>query len=857
MTMTRNSRPQRMNLTLSILLLICLASSVWLPGQTQVNEIRRVLIFNEFGPSSPGVALIDQAIAAALVKSPYQVELYSEYLETTLFPDESSQLEFRDWYIHKYRNRKPDVIIAVGPAPLKFLVESHGKYFPVTPIVFCGSTEEQAGRPKLGSQFTGVWNLAQVEKTLDAALNLQPTTQHVVVIIGLSQFDRTVQAIVRNDLRPYENRLDITYLADVTMPALLGRIQRLPKNTIIIFVSFQQDASGNIFINAVQSLPLVIGAANSPVFTLADTLVGHGAVGGFVASYAEQGLIAGDMTVRILNGEKPQDIPIVKGANAYMFDWRALRRWGFDEKHLPPDSIVLNREPSFWEAYKDYVIIGIALLLAQTVLIIGLLWQRAKKRIAEESLSESEMRLREAQGIAHCGSWVWRVDQDESEWSDEIYRILGLHPLSVVASTRLLHPSDEQIYASKLGEALQTHQLYHAEHTIVRPNGEERIVVEFGQPQYDSRGKPVRVIGTLLDVTEQRRAEQTLRESEQRFRTMADSAPVLMWIAGVDRRCTDFNRGWLEFTGRSLEEEVGDGWVEGVHPSDLQKCLTIYFDAFDKRRPFTMEYRLKRFDGEYRWITDTGTPRFLPGGTFAGYIGCCIDIHHQKETELARLELAHRLMNAQEKERTRIARELHDSIGQSIAVLSLQMQRAGQHPSDTSTHAHPGIPEITAKLKDIGIQVSRLSHQLHSAELEYLGLATAVASLCREFSEQYPITIECSCPDIPSDLDNNVALTFFRVIQEALHNIAKHSHAKTVQVVLTGSADELTLIVRDDGIGFEARNERSTAGLGLISMRERMHLIGGDFEITSRPNAGTEITAAAPLARADAEQALE
>jgi PAS domain S-box-containing protein len=351
------------------------------------------------------------------------------------------------------------------------------------------------------------------------------------------------------------------------------------------------------------------------------------------------------------------------------------------------------------------------------------------------------------------------------------------------------------------------------------------------------------VIGTLLDVTEQRRAEQTLRESEQRFRTMADSAPVLMWISGVDKRCTDFNRGWLEFTGRTIEEQLGDGWAEGVHPSDLQKCLTTYIAAFDARRPFTMEYRLRRYDGEYRWITDTGTPRFLPGGIFAGYIGCCIDIHDQKETELARLELAGRLISAQEEERTRIARELHDSIGQSIAVLSIQMQRAGQSPSAGSGSEERGISELSGKLKDIGVQVSRLSHQLHSSELEYLGLAIAVTSLCREFSEQYPIAIDCSCRDIPSDLDKNIALGFLRVIQESLHNIAKHSHAHKVHIELARTANEITLVVRDDGTGFDMSRGRGAAGLGLISMRERMHLIGGEFAIDSKPGIGTTIQA--------------
>jgi PAS domain S-box-containing protein len=135
------------------------------------------------------------------------------------------------------------------------------------------------------------------------------------------------------------------------------------------------------------------------------------------------------------------------------------------------------------------------------------------------------------------------------------------------------------------------------------------------------------------DISERVRIEEALRESEERFRNMADTAPVMLWVSGTDKRCTFFNKVWLSFRGRSLEEEFGDGWAEGVHPDDARRCLDTYSSAFDARRDFQMEYRLQRADGEYRWVLDRGTARFMPGNVFAGYIGSCIDVTDLKRNQ--------------------------------------------------------------------------------------------------------------------------------------------------------------------------------------------------------------------------------
>lgn len=217
------------------------------------------------------------------------------------------------------------------------------------------------------------------------------------------------------------------------------------------------------------------------------------------------------------------------------------------------------------------------------------------------------------------------------------------------------------------------------------------------------------------------------------------------------------------------------------------------------------------------------------------------------EAELARREVARRLASAQDNERTRIARELHDDIGQSLAILGMQMMRAGKPISGMPGKRHPGVSELYVQLRSIATKVSGISHQLYPAKLEYLGLAVAVKAHCREFSEKYKIAVECSCDDIPKDLDPLIGLSFLRVVQEALHNVGKHSGATWVHVSLRRSTTELSLVVADNGTGFDVKEARLAAGLGLISMRERAYLVGGEFAVSSKQGVGTTVTARVPL----------
>jgi PAS domain S-box-containing protein len=252
-------------------------------------------------------------------------------------------------------------------------------------------------------------------------------------------------------------------------------------------------------------------------------------------------------------------------------------------------------------------------------------------------LGEEERRLDLAAQAGGMGMWRWDVANDQVWMNEKGRSLFGFGPQDKPNAERFrsrIHSEDREAVRAVAAKALPVGADYKTEYRVVLPDGAIRWLHSRGRVELGADGKPCRVHGVSFDVTERKLSEQALLESEMRFRTVADAAPVLIWMAGPDKLCTFFNKGWLDFTGRKLEQELGNGWAEGVHREDFDRCLNIYKNSFDARQPFTMEYRLRRNDGEYRWVLDSGTPRFSDDGAFLGYIGSCIDIAERKQAEL-------------------------------------------------------------------------------------------------------------------------------------------------------------------------------------------------------------------------------
>ena len=569
-----------------------------------------------------------------------------------------------------------------------------------------------------------------------------------------------------------------------------------------------------------------------------------------------------------------------------------------------------------------------------------------------------------------------------TEWNRGAKQLYGYSADEVIGKpVSILIPPEGLDDFSEIMDKLKRGESVARSETVRQKKDGGRVDVSLSVfPIRDEAGKLIGAAAIARDISERKRYEATLRESEERFRLMADTAPALIWMSGTDKLCIYFNKPWLDFTGRSMEKELGNGWAEGVHPEDLQRCLDTYTQSFDRREKFRMEYRLRRHDGEFRWIFDIGVPRFNQDGSFAGYIGILVDITDRKEGEqrlhemnrelrqhdallqsreklltifvrhvpaaVAMLDrdmrylqvsdrwcadfsldgsqilgrshyeifpdlpdhwkqlhrralngeilradeerwdrkdgtswlrweirpwhnteglpggmlifseditrrkqmeeafssLSRKLIEAQEQERARIGRELHDDINQRLAILGIELTQLQDNPAEIGSR----LQELRTQTTELSNDVQALSHDLHSSKLDYLGVVAGIKSWCREFGERQRIEVEFKS-DVVSVLPLDVGACFFRVLQEALHNAVKHSGVKRVEVQLAEHSNEVHLIVRDSGRGFEIEEARQGRGLGLTSMQERVRLVSGTISIESKPMGGTTIHVRVPF----------
>jgi len=475
-----------------------------------------------------------------------------------------------------------------------------------------------------------------------------------------------------------------------------------------------------------------------------------------------------------------------------------------------------------------------------------------ERKRAERAVRESEERLSMALAGALEGVWDWNLETNavvySSRWTEMLgYSLDEIEP-NVSAWERLVHP-DDRSRADRANESVARGEraTYEAEFRLRHKDGHYVHVLSRGFPvRRDPAGKVVRIVGTHLDLTERRQAEAALRENEERLKLAFAGAQEGVWDWNLETGAVVYSSRWKEMLGYGDDEIVShiSAWERLLHPDDLDQAKRLHEHVKAGGDTYEGEFRLRHKEGHYVEVLSRGYPvRRTPGGPVVRIVGTHFDLTARKraEAERARSEFLGRLVFAQEDERRRIAREMHDQFGEQLTALALRIRML----KDACGHLEPhralvdAIEQIAERLDH---DVDQLVWQLRPTALDDLGLRAALANYVQDWSARVGIAATLHSSGLLDDrLPPDTETALYRIAQEALTNVAKHANASNVEIILERRGSNVLLVVEDDGKGFETGSERSGHGFGLLGMRERAALVGATLEIESSPGAGTTI----------------
>jgi PAS domain S-box-containing protein len=477
----------------------------------------------------------------------------------------------------------------------------------------------------------------------------------------------------------------------------------------------------------------------------------------------------------------------------------------------------------------------------------------------EQVVRASEERLRLAQQAARMGTFEWNIRTGVNNWTPELEAMYGLPPAGFGGTQKafenLVHRDDLAEVLELFNSAFKTGEPTAGEWRVVWPDSSVHWIAGRWQVVMDESGKPSRVVGVNMDVTERKRAEEAvsglnrsleaqtilLQSSEDLLKIFVRNVPAgvamldrnLRYLQVSDRWCADYSVDSSQILGRShydVFRDMPERWKE-VHRRVLEgETLRADEDRWDRK------------GGSTTWVRWEIRPWRTPNGTIGGILIFAEDITHRKQMEDALSCMSRKLIESQEQERARIGRELHDDINQRLAMLAIELEQLQDNPSEFRSR----VQDLRKETTEISNDVQALSHELHSSKLEYLGVVAGMKSWCEEFGERQKMEVDFRS-EAPSPLPLEIGLSLFRVLQEALHNAVKHSRGKRVEIRVVESSNEVHLIVSDSGTGFDIEAARQSRGLGLTSMQERVRLVNGSISIKSKSMGGTTIHVRVPF----------
>lgn len=829
---------------------------------------------------------------ATMHSAPLELLEISLSLESARSGNAAQEALLVDYLAAYSPNRRFDLVVPIGGPAVRFSARHRQKLFSDTPLLFAGVDDRHIQQDLLTPGDAVLAYRIEPKRVAETVLQVLPETKKIAVVIGTSPLEKFWSEQIRADFEPYADRLAFEWLDHLSFDEMLERCAKLPARTAIFYAFLAVDAKG-IPHGDERVLTRLHGAANAPMFGIFESLLGRGIVGGSLADMVEMSHRTAQAANRILNGESAGAIrPVSMEMGTPQFDWRELRRWRIAVGRLPPDSVVRFRVPTSWERHWHWICGGLLFLVLQALLIVGLLINRRKRRrgeIAEKLTAElssrfvnlpadqvdaaiqaAQRQICEQLGFDISTLWQWSLEHSGDLLLTHACRLGDGPPIPLRMSAAQQFPwclkeiqSKRRIRFQSLEQLppeakpdVESARMLQIKSNVTIPlatgDGSTLGAISFGtigrhRAWRDQVLERLEIVAQIFaNALARKRAELNLRETESRLDLAADAAAAGMWRLDLATRCfwlTDRTRDLFEF---GPDEVVTlDRFLDRVHPDDRNAVQCKVTELVESMAAGQVEYRVHFNDGRIKWMRSQGRVRASTPNRPDSLMGVTLDITANKSAEEALRNFSARLISSQESERARLARELHDDITQRLACLAIDVGQSGLGGLGKSREETGR--SVREELIRLGEDVHALSCRLHPSILYDLGLPAALRVEAERFERQGLGVIGLTFHGVPESLPSDASLCLFRIAQEALRNAARHASARTITLSLVGFDGGLQLVVQDDGCGFDPAAKADHPSLGLESMRERVRLLDGEFEVESAPNEGTTILAWVPV----------
>ena len=845
---------------------------------SEIQKPKRVLVLYWYGKDFPSNVEFDRGVQAAFRTA--RIEYYAEYFEPNRFPGEVQAAAFRDYLRRKYSERKIDVVIAMSAVSADFLLKYRNDLFPDAPIVLHTVSRDQLNARAAGIDSTGVVLDNIYARTVETALRFHPETEHVFLINGTIERDKSVESLFKERLRALENKVAITYLTDLPLHELLARVKNLPERSLI-FYSRQDYESPGESLSLYDVLVLINNSATVPIYTFSASYIGYGTVGGYAVNIYECGFQSAGMALQIMYGANPRDLPVIEVPGYPIFDWRQLRRWNIREDILPPGSEVRFREATLFEQYKWRIIGTLTLCAVQSLLIAGLLAERKRRRRVQAALRERldfETLLSELSADFNNLAFG-EIDQGIEKWLQRLVESLGarsgslfkLFDNSAAGGERFngaarhssrTESSKAAWHYSKDGQPVQAPPDVVLDIPI-HVNGSTWTLAFSASRSRRVWPKDLvprlRLAGEIFVGALVRKASgEALRESQERYKLATSSGGVIVW--DWDLRTSELYadphlKSVLGYEDHEIRDHFDD-WLRLVHPEDVNLVLERVRAHIHCGAPrFEAEHRFVQKDGGVRWFLASGTLVQNDQGTAIRMVGTDTDITERKLVEQELQHLSARLLDLQDRERRRIARELHDGTAQNICAIGLNLEYLMKSLVALPARSQHALSECKTLCDQSLQEIRTLSYMLHPPLLDKAGLYAALCWYLDGFTKRSGIDVDLVATRDIGRLPPEIEMDLFRVVQECLANVHRHSGSRTAQIWMERQPFQVVLRVEDHGRGMPARmapgqwtepDESRSFGVGLCGMRQRLRHLGGHLEIVSSSH-GTTVKAVVPL----------